>query len=545
MKQINLIVVLLFIVTVSFAQNNKPQRFEIPIRSGGDPVSYLPCGIQGVLVYYPTISESAKDSINWSFMFLDHNLNKEWQQLMPLHEDVTFLKGIYRNNVVYLLFHDTKRSEKGNIFVFMVYPDIQLITEHRGSIPDKAEVIDFDIIEEKAIVGYNIRKGNPGLHVFSLSNAEQKTIDVTANNESLLLDICADTASKQIFTIHKEQDNKGNDLFISIFDKSFNPLFQVKVLNMQEKRIISSAQFMPTGTGRGIVFGAYGTSNQNNRKQYDYFNDYYNYYYFHNYNYYLRNHDRYDNNQDNTPESDGFYTVELAPEATPTASYYSFIDFSNTIRYMTEMDAVRIKNKADKRNKSSELSARDERNLSLRYRLLLHDVVWQNNAFILAAEAYYPEYHSTTQMMYDIYGRPIPSTYSVFDGFRYTNSFIAAFDSTGKMIWNNGVEMRDILTKYINRKLGMLPDKTETVVFYNANKKLSYKVIQKENVIENTASTQVDLLRGTDEIIDEYLGSVQSWYGNNVIVSGYAEIKNNYISQGRRTVFYLNKLSYE
>lgn len=545
MKQLLFLSAFVFIVNFSFSQDNKPQRFEIPIRSGGDPVSYMPCGSSGILVYYPTISESAKDSINWSFMFLDNSLNRKWQQLTPLHEDVTFLKGIYKNGAVYLLFHDTKRSDLGNIFVFMVYPDIQLITQHRSSIPDKAEVIDFDILEEKAIIGYNIRKGKPALHIFSLSNADQKTIDVTANDESLLLDICADTVTKQIFTVHKEQDKKGNDLYISIFNDSFSPLYQVKVQNMQERRIISSAQFIPTATGKGLVFGAYGTSTQNNRKQYDYFNDYYNYYYFHNYNYYLRNHDRYDNNQDNTPESDGFYTVELAPGSAPTASYYSFIDFTNTIRYMTEMDAVRLKNKADRRNKTGELSARDERNFSLRYRLLLHDVVWQNNAFILAAEAYFPEYHSTTQMMYDIYGRPIPSTYSVFDGFRYTNSFIAAFDSTGKMVWNNGAEMRDILTKYINRKMGILPDNQETVVFYNANKKLSYKVILQENVVENTASTQIDLLRGTDEVIDEYLGSVQPWFGNNVIVSGYAEIKNNYISQSRRTVFYLNKLAYE
>lgn len=545
MKQLIIFIALFMPGLLVLAQYNKPARFEIPTRTGSDPVNFIPCDEDGILVYYPTISETAKDSITWSFLMLDKMLNRSWQQLMPLHEDVTFLKGIYRNKVAYLLFHDTKRNKEGNIFVFMVYPQLQIITEHRSSIPENADIIDFDITDDMAVVGYNKRKSNPSVHIFSLSNSDSKTQEITSIEESIILDIYADTASKQIFTVHKERDKTGNNLFISIFNTRLEGLYQVKVLNMQEKRIINSAQFVSTGTGKGLVFGSYGTSSRNNRKQYDYYNDYYNYYYYHNYSYYLRNPDRYDSNRDETPESDGFYTVNLTPESTPTASYFSFIDFNNTIRYLTEMDAVRMKVKADKRNKSEELDPKEERNLSLRYRLMLHDIAFQNNSFILAAEAYFPEYHSNTQMLYDIYGRPIPTSYSVFDGFRYTNTFIAAFDSTGRMLWNNGVEMRDILTKLINKKSGMMGDQDETIVFYNSGNKLSYKVLNKQNVVETTAITQIDLLRGTDEIIDEYLGSARYWYGNNIIVSGYAQIRNNYLSESRRNVFYLNKLSFE
>lgn len=541
-----LVFALLITVLAVYAQDNRPLRIEIPTRSGTDPVNYLSCGEQGVLVFYPTVGESGKDSISWSFGMYDKNLQPLWKKQLPLHEDVSYLKGISRKNALYLLFHDTKRNTEGNIFIIMILPDKQIITEHRGIIPEKADVIAFEVLNNVALIGYNHRKNNPSYLSLSLISGNITTTTLQSGTNALLLDLAIDTTSMNIFAVYKEQiSSSKNKLFINVFNlnTSYNRLIEVE--NITEKRIINSAQFIPMGGETGILTGAYGAGMRNSRKPYDYYNDYYNYYYWYNYNHYLRRMQNYDNNRDNTPESDGFYSVKLEPETAPAIQYYNFMNFTNAYKYLTDSDALKTKRRAEKRIKDDELSVSEEKSLSLNYKLLVHPVAVLNGNFILAAEAYYPEYHNVTQMVYDLYGRPIPTTYAVFDGFRYTNAFIAAFDSAGKMAWNNGMEMRDILTQYLNRKLNITNDNGELVLFYNSGGKLSYKIIDRDKVLENTAVIKIASLRSNDQLLAEYLGTIERWYGSTFLATGYQSIRNNFMSETKRNVFYLQKLAYQ
>jgi hypothetical protein len=164
--------------------------------------------------------------------------------------------------------------------------------------------------------------------------------------------------------------------------------------------------------------------------------------------------------------------------------------------------------------------------------------------FIITSEAYNPEYHTNTQMSYDYYGRAFPTSYQVFDGFRYSHAFIAGFDSSGNMLWNNGMEMRDILTKYLNRKLNFVFDKDEIVLFYNANNKVASKVIKGNTIVDNTSYTSLVPLRNTDQPVDEYLGTIEHWYGDYFIATGYQTIRNNYLESNKRNVFYISKMAF-
>jgi len=208
-----------------------------------------------------------------------------------------------------------------------------------------------------------------------------------------------------------------------------------------------------------------------------------------------------------------------------------------------------VKNKpAKKKEKSTDTEQTtedpfdNERTLNLR--LITHEIQVNNGQVIMTSEAYSPEYHTNTQMSYDYYGRAFPTSYQVFDGFRYSHAFIAGFDSSGNMAWNNGMEMRDILTKYLNRKLNCLFDNDETVLFYNANNKVAFKVIKGNNIIDNTTYTQLPLKRGTDQPLDEYLGTIEYWYDDYFIATGYQTIRNNYLESNKRNVFYISKMAF-
>lgn len=544
MKRIIFILSILSASLVLWAQNGNPLRIEIPARAGSSPFNYVSAGRQGLCIFYPTISETGRDSISWSFVMTDTDLKEIWNKQVPLHEDVTFLKSVEGEDAIYLLFHDTKRNENGNIFVFMIQPKLRLITEHRSMIPDKAEVVDFEIANNNAFVGYNNRKSQPGIVGFSLINGEKRSYDITAEKDALLLDVSVDTARKEVFATYKLQySSSRNHLYVNRYnspgalEKTFDFSEQV------ERRNINTAQFIPMGYNNGMVIGTYGYNVANTRRQYDYYNYYYNSYYYNYYSPYSLRQPDYDENSDNTPVSDGYFTARVTNGEPGKLIYSNFSTFSNSQKYITDVSALRSKGRPDKKS-DNEKDVYDDKEKSMNLRLLTHEATFRNGYFILTSEAYSPEYHTNTQMSYDYYGRSFPTSYQVFDGFRYSHAFIAGFDSSGTMVWNNGMEMRDILTKYLNPKLNILFDNTETVLYYNANNKIAFKTIQNGKVLENTSYLQIPPQRPTDKAYEEYLGSIQHWYSDYYIATGYQSIRNNYMESNKRNVFYISKLAF-
>lgn len=547
-KLLVLNVIFLFGISL-WAQSGDPLRLEIPTQSGSDPFNYVADGASGVCVFYPTISEAGKDSISWSFVMTNEKLKETWKKQVPMHEDVTYLKGFSEKGVIYLLFHDTKRNKESNLFVFMIIPKLQLITEHRGSIPDKAEVVDFELADEYALIGYNNRKGQPGVTGFSLVTGEKRNFDITAEKDALLLDISIDTIQKEVFAVYKVQySSVKNRLFLNVYNWYGGVKSTIDFTNQQERRNINSAQFISLGIGKGLIAGTYGYSQSNNRRPYNYYDNYYNYYYNYYSPYYYNRQTDYDASNDNTPVSDGYFTAVFRNDIAGETNYYNFSSFNNAFRYMTDESAIRIKMRSEKKNAKTtenqgEANENDKEN-SLNLRLLTHELMAINGEYLVMAEAYSPEYHTVSRMSYDYYGRAFPNSYQVFDGFRYSHAFVAAFDTNGKMRWNNGMEMRDIITKYLNRKLNCLIDGEETVLYYNANNKIAFKTIKGSEIIENTTYTTLSPKLGTDQPIDEYLGTIAHWYDDYFIATGYQSIRNNYLENNKRNIFYINKLAF-
>ena len=104
--------------------------------------------------------------------------------------------------------------------------------------------------------------------------------------------------------------------------------------------------------------------------------------------------------------------------------------------------------------------------------------------------------------------------------------------------------MRDIITKYLNRKLNCLFENDEIVLYYNANNKVAFKTIKGNTIIENTAYTTLVPKRSNDQPYDEYLGTIEHWYDDYFIATGYQTIRNNYLESNKRNVFYISKMAF-
>lgn len=549
MKKLLIISFLISTVLSVLAQRNEPLRLEIPAPAGSDPFNYVTAGKQGICIFFPTVSENGKDSINWSFTLTDDQLKEKWRRMISLHKDVTFLKSVSANDAIYLLFHDTKKNIDGNIFVFMIIPRLQVITEHRGSIPDKAEVVDFEISDNVAYVGYNSRKGQPGILGFSLVTGEKRNYDITAEKDALLLDISIDTTRQDIFATYKIQySSTRNHLFVNQYNSPGSLEKTYDFTDQVEKKNFNSAQYIPRGEGNGVIAGTYGFNVTNTRRQYDYYDNFYNRYYYNYYSPYYSRQPDYDANEDKTPVSDGYFTAIVKDGVAGKIKYFNFSGFNNAYKYITSPSALRVKSKLPRKKENPaedvQSNADIDNDKTLNLRLITHELLVNNGEFIITSEAYSPEYHTNTQMSYDFYGRAFPTSYQVFDGFRYSHAFVAGFDSSGNMVWNNGMEMRDIITKYLNRKLNCIFENDETVLFYNANNKVAFKTIKGNSIIENTSYTTLVPKRSNDQPYDEYLGTIEHWYGDYFIATGYQTIRNNYLENNKRNVFYISKMAF-
>ena len=79
---------------------------------------------------------------------------------------------------------------------------------------------------------------------------------------------------------------------------------------------------------------------------------------------------------------------------------------------------------------------------------------------------------------------------------------------------------------------------------YNAEGSLAMKTIRGNEVIEQSAVTPIGMLHANDKVVKDYLSTVAPWYDDFYIAYGYHSIRNNDLSNSRRTVFYINKIAY-
>jgi hypothetical protein len=188
------------------------------------------------------------------------------------------------------------------------------------------------------------------------------------------------------------------------------------------------------------------------------------------------------------------------------------------------------------------------------YRLLLHDDPYlYNQELILVAEAYNPEYEyenrtQTYSSPFSYYGYYYPGYYDmggrwVFKGFRYEYAVLAALDSTGNLLWENGFETSNALDKNLSKRLSILPYLNEVVLVYAFDGRIWYRVIQEKNVVVGKESVPVELKFSTERIRENYSMNMSRWYDNYFLVWGRQVVVNN---DGKsRTVYYCNKLAFE
>lgn len=507
------IILLILAANLLPAQAQKPLRLEIAAKEDTDPFNLVNCAGLGAFIFYPTAQEVGKDSIVWSFYMFDKNLREKWNNGIGIGRNYVFTGSVFKatDAVVYLLFQDRRKKEGNNAVIFTVDLIGKGVKEIKGQLTSLANVVHFKVAENYAFISMATNKGVVDLCRMSLKTADVIHFGVPEKDKTAILHMALNPVDRSISAISKMEDGQ---LKLSVFNYDGTAMETADFSKMSKKKEINTAEILFSGTGKGLIFGVYGSSENRGRSS---------------------------EMRDQNPLAAGYYVAGFENNQNTFVKYYNFSEFRDFFRYINGDDAVRLKKRNFLKGKNKD---KEDRETALNYHMLVHPVQRNDSSYILTGEAYYPEYHTITNMMYDYYGRPIPTSYSVFDGYRYAVAFIASFDSSGAMQWSNGMEMRGILTNLLNKKSLSVFDGNDVLMMYNAEGALAMKTIRGNEVLEQIDVSQIGMLYGNDKVVKDYLSTIEPWYDNFFIAYGYHSIRNNDISNSRRTVFYINKIAY-
>ena len=209
--------------------------------------------------------------------------------------------------------------------------------------------------------------------------------------------------------------------------------------------------------------------------------------------------------------------------------FYRFTAFNNIFKTLSYREQQRLKNMIAK-GKSVDLS----------FKLLMHDkILKQNGQYILVAESYYPVYHY--EPMYDARGYMYQT--EVFDGYKTSSAIAAAFDSKGKLLWDNYIEVDGVKNFYLRENITVHTDDNTQVFMYYVNEKVFSKVTQGNKVIFKREAVELPTVKNGEQVILEDYGLISHWYDSYFLVSGYQKILNR--GNKSRKVYFITGVSFE
>jgi hypothetical protein len=246
-------------------------------------------------------------------------------------------------------------------------------------------------------------------------------------------------------------------------------------------------------------------------------------------------------NMSQAGEAKGYFFIRFNRDEPYIASFWRFDNFTTLIRNLPPDMVLRNTRSRNYRYRTIEPDLR----ISLQF--FAGKLLTSGNKYIYSAEAFRPLYRLETRMDYDFYGRLVPYTYSVFEGYQVFAGLAAAFNQEGHLVWSTSLELRQATLPMARSMVSVSVDGDAVVMASIQQSVLTSKIIDNEGQqIGQTEQTRIEPVFAADRILEEQYSTIKHWFSNYYIASGYQRISNNKLrTNNPRTVFYIQKLSLE
>lgn len=501
-------VLLIFIFRAEvIAQSQKPARIEIPVKDDTEIYKVVLCDEDGLMLIFLSSDMDQNQQMLWVTALFDKNLKEVWRKAFALPKGFYLEEALYSNGHLVCFMQSRKGTEENNLRIV----DTDLKNSKQSmvgyTIPEKSGMAYFAAGSNLALAGINVKNDESLLLGYHFGSGEITTINPGVSGKVSIESITIDESGTILTVLRTLGSAKNRAYYLVKSNLAGIILNTIQLSKFDNNNMINTAFAKRVDAGTELIIGSYGRSSQ------------------------VR---RYQGTETIGVASTGFFSILLKDNQEVATNFYEFNQFNEFYKHLRRADLGSIRTNRDRTTSSN-----------YDFDLLAHEVTEYNGEFRFIAEAYYPEYRTVTTMVYDYYGRPYPSTYSVFEGFRYLTTFIAGFDKMGKLRWNNDMEIRGVLSQTLSKRVMSWNDGDEMVLTYISEGKIASKVIDKNTTIDPLTTTDIATLSPRDRIARDGNSHIEAWYGDYFIIYGYHNIKNNYIDSRKNIyVFYINKLAF-
>ncbi|MBB6005092.1 hypothetical protein [Arcicella rosea] len=513
-----------------FSQAQSVKRVEIPLPSSNSELFTIPINDQGVLV----LSQISKT--NFTLTRFDTNLEQIWSINGTIDGNLDYVKHCYDGKNLYLLF-SRYRSNVYEVIKVNIGPGF--IEKYQIMSVDRMEVSDFQAINASIFIAGMVNN-QPVILFTNLVERKTKVLPSALKSQAEIQSMELDTSTAIVnVTYAVGTRGKNYQLVVKSFDEDGKQISQV-VMNPENEFAMMNGKLNLVSDSTEVMFGTYGHKNSIGSSR--------------------------------GPTSQGIYFSKLLDNEITDLKFHSFTEFKNFFNFMGERQKEKQEKKIqDKKEKGGDLR--------LDYRLLVHDIIKQDDKYIMVAEAFYADYrynnyspfgafngfgspyssfYNPYRWGYGYYGlySPFSSYYSpwgwgnryygnqqTFDGWIYTHAIVAAFDEKGNLLWDNSIEMKDVKEQKLSEKVKASVKGDEITLSYSNKGQIFTKIIKADKVLEDTQSAKVATQLEGDKVKQTTSDAIDYWYKNYFIASGYQRITNDN-EGGRRNVFYMNKISF-
>ncbi len=505
-------VLLLVVPMMTFGQNDPPLRIEIESKSDEANYKVTTCGDNGLIFFYETtvLQDNYKF---WTFISYNKFMQEFWKKDVPVYENMSFRRKILNGDNLYLFFHDTekKKKEAFNYQVLRINIPSGRYELFSGNLPENAKLVDFDVLGDHLVAGIDLDEEQSMIFSLNMTTKEAKTVyelmEVTSRFENIYIDTL-NNSYVGIFNVFASKTE--NYLLLKEFDINDTNINSI-IISPQENKKLNSGKLVTINQTERMIIGTYDYVKGSSIDKKNYFNN----------------------------SSTGFFSIKIDNNTQQGSQYFSFLELENMTGYLKSKEYQQAQKKASKSDEDSD-------KYSPEFDLLIHDIVQKDSLYYFIGEAFYEEYHTVTSTYYDYYGRPMPVSYEVFDGYKYFNAFISCFDRNGNKLWDNGMEIFNILTFDLTNRVIVYFIENETVLAYNREGKIGAKIFNGTNVVEGVEYYPIESMFVNDKIMADSKSSMEYWYDNYFLAYGFQTIKNNSQSDtDKRVVFYMNKVSFQ
>jgi hypothetical protein len=497
------------------AQPTDAMRVEISSRSLNKSHHVEILGNDGLMLFFESNELSDQGERKWYFSLYSTRLEEKWIRYVLLKDGLVFNKAIRSGGSLHFLFSvkDSKKSQQP-AFQMIIY---QLANEQfnllGGPLQAGAEIKAFEIVNHHALIFMQV-KNEVELITVNLANAQVTAKPSGIEGQAVIQTSAVNHKAGEVMLALKKY-NAGrytSEVFIT-FNQHGQKRHQTDYQS-DRSEFLHTYLIHPTDDGVYIITGCYEQNDRKRAKLKDDQND-------------LQN------------DTHGFFFLAVSSKGLITENFIELKNFDNLHSSLTSAELMKSRQRKSK-------SAKKDRRISLSFQFFNPVLIKTNEHYVFSVEAFRPRYRTETRMDYDFYGRPIPYTYNVFDGFEFFAGVVNGFDSSGQLVWNNNLEMRDLISFEMNGHFNAFPDPDGMLLSYVGFGKIVSKMINQSGTIGQSEQLKIESKHASDRLQAEDNAILRHWHDRYYLATGYQKIINNRLrDDATRTVFYMNKIILE